>query len=120
MYPAVKRLLQWQLWVMALVGSVAIAFGGWPVARSALMGGLIGFVPNAYFACRFGIARRTRTAQQVVKAFYAGEATKLVITAALFLLVFQLPDVLYPPLFAGFMAVLAVYWLALLFIDSEI
>jgi ATP synthase protein I len=120
MFPAVKRILRWQLWVMAVVGSVAMGIGGWPAAGSALMGGVVGFIPNAYFAVRFGTALKTRTADQVVRAFYAGEATKLLITAALFLLVFQLPGVLYLPLFAGFLAVLAVFWFALLFIDSEI
>lgn len=120
MFSTVRRILHWQLWIIALIFSVSMSVGGWPSARSALLGGLVGFVPNLYFAMRFGSGDKARTAQHLVKAFYAGEATKLVLTALLFLLVFQLPDLRYVPLFGGFIAVLAVFWFALLFLNREI
>jgi ATP synthase protein I len=115
LFPAVKRILHWQLGVIALIVAFSLGVWGWSVARSVLLGGLVGFLPNAFFAIRFATTGTTRTAQQVVNAFYAGEAMKLVLTAGLFALVFHLPDVIYPPLFAGFTAVLATFWLALLF-----
>lgn len=117
MFADIRRVLQWQLRVIAAIFAIAMGFGGWSDARSALLGGLIGFVPNAYFAMKFGSANKTATAQHLVKVFYAGETTKLVLTALLFIVVFQLPDLRYVPLFCGFIAVLAVFWLALFFLN---
>lgn len=119
MFADIRRVLHWQLWVIVLLVPVSMSWGGWASARSALLGGLVGFIPNVYFAAKFGCADTTRTAQHVVRAFYAGEATKLVLTAFLFVLVFQLPDLRYAPLFGGFIAVLAVFWFALLFLNRE-
>jgi ATP synthase protein I len=99
---------------------MSTALAGWPAGRSALIGGLIGFVPNAIFALRFGKTSSSRSAQDIVNAFYAGEASKLAMTAVLFFLVFQMPDVQYAPLFAAFIAVMGAFWAALLFPDTDI
>ena len=117
MFADIRRVLHWQVGVIALIFAVSMGVGGWSDARSALLGGLVGFIPNLYFAMKVGGADKTGTAQHVVRVFYAGEATKLVLTALLFIVVFQLPDLHYVPLFSGFIAVLAVFWLALLFLN---
>ncbi len=117
MFAEVRRVLRWQVCVIAAISGVAMGLGGWSDARSALLGGLVGFIPNAYFAMKFGSANETGTAQHLVNIFYAGEATKLVLTAFLFIVVFQLPGLRYMPLFSGFIAVLAVFWLALFFLN---
>jgi ATP synthase protein I len=116
---AVKRVLLMQLFAIALIGGVTLAFFGWPVARSALFGGLIAFLPNVYFAAKFGISDKTRTAKDIVRSFYIGESIKIIITAGLFILIFQLPNILFLPLFAGFASVLVVFWCALLMRDIE-
>jgi ATP synthase protein I len=51
---------------------------------------------------------------QVVRAFYLGETIKLLFTALLFIIVFQLPGIWPLPLFIAFGAVMAVFWFALL------
>lgn len=114
LFPSVKRILHWQLWIIALTGAVALSVWGWSTAVSVLLGGLIGFLPNALFAYRMSDSGAERTAREIVHAFYAGEAMKLGLTAGLFALVFQLPHVYIPALFAGFAAVLASFWMALL------
>jgi len=119
MFPAIRRILHWQFWVIALIFSVSLGAGGWSDARSALLGGLVGFIPNLYFAAKAGSVDKTGNAQHVVRVFYAGEATKLVLTALLFIAVFQLPNLSYGPLFGGFIAVLAVFWFALFFLNRE-
>ncbi|TRX73799.1 F0F1 ATP synthase subunit I [Pseudomonas mangiferae] len=76
-----------------LAAGLLAALGLWlwcgPVAGySGLCGGLIAWLPNLYFAhkaFRFGGAR---AAQAIVRSFYAGEAGKLILTAALFALTF--------------------------------
>lgn len=120
MFVAVRRVLHWQIGIIAVAVSVSTALGGWPAGQSALIGGLVGFVPNAVFAWRFGASAGKRSAQEIVRAFYAGEASKLALTAVLFFLVFQLPGLRYAPLFAAFIAVMGAYWVALLFVDTDI
>ncbi len=120
MFADVRRVLTWQLSIIALVAAVSLSVGGWADARSALLGGLVGFIPNVYFAAKVGRANRSGTAQDIIRVFYAGEAVKLVLTALLFIAVFQLPDLRYGPLFGGFIAVLAVFWFALLVLNREI
>ena len=119
MFAAVRRVLHWQIGIIAFSVSLSTALAGWPAGRSALIGGLIGFVPNAVFALRFGKSAASRSAQEIVRAFYAGEASKMAMTAVLFFLVFQLPDVRYAPLFAAFIAVQGAFWAALLFSDTD-
>jgi ATP synthase protein I len=119
MFVTVRRVLHWQIGIIAFSVSVATALAGWPAGRSALLGGLIGLVPNAVFALRFGKSAGGRSAQEIVRAFYAGEASKLVMTAVLFFLVFQLPNLRYAPLFAAFIAVMGAFWAALLFLDTD-
>jgi ATP synthase protein I len=119
MFVSFRRVLRWQVGIIALSVSISTGLGGWTAGHSALLGGLIGFVPNAVFALRFGAQKNNRTAQDIVRAFYAGEASKLAMTAILFVLVFQLPGLQYAPLFAAFIAVLAAFWFALLFLDTD-
>lgn len=109
----VKRILLTQAIVVVFVPAVAFCLYGWLEARSALFGGIIGFLPNALFA--YIVARsQGKAAPSIVRAFYVGESTKLIFTALLFVAVFQIPDIFFVPLFIGFTAVIAVYWFALL------
>lgn len=116
-FVAVKRVLLTQVGVLVFVSALMLSLFGWLEARSAFLGGMAGFLPTAYFAYR--IARsKGRSAQQIVRAFYAGESVKIIITAALFFLILQLPDILFMPLFAGFVSVIMVFWFALLMRDT--
>lgn len=103
-----------QLLAVALITLAVWALWGWIPARSAFLGGMTAFLPNAYFAVKFGSPDSTRTAKDIVKRFYYGETIKLITTAVLFIFIFQLPDIMFAPLFTGFGAVLAVFWFALL------
>lgn len=114
MFRAVKWLLGVQVLTILLACALAWALGGRATAISALLGGLIGFLPNALFAWVFGRKDPRKSAGQVVRAFYFGEILKLLITALLFVIVFHLPGILPLPLFATFIAVMAVFWFALL------
>jgi F0F1-type ATP synthase assembly protein I len=52
-------------------------------------------------------------AERVARAFYVGEATKLAVTVALFVLVFVTMKVSFAALFGAYIATLFVYWIAL-------
>ncbi len=110
---AVGRILYVQATVLVVIFIGAWFLFGWQVARSAGFGGLIALIPNAYFALK--ISRdRSKDPRGIMRGFYVGEVVKLVLTAVLFVLVFRLPDIRFVPLFASFMAVLGVFWFALL------
>lgn len=114
LYRSVKRLLRWQALVVAAAVGIAYLAGGEQAARSSLLGGLTAFLPNAYFATRVGSAQKNKTAREIVRSFYFGETVKLVATAVLFGLVLHLPNIAFAPLIATFIAVLTVFWFALL------
>lgn len=120
LFSAVRRILMMQFLAMIAGTLFAWVCWGWPEARSALLGGLAAFLPNTLFAASFGVADATREVRDIVKAFYLGETIKLLTTAGLFILIFQLPELRYLPLFAGFTAVLAVFWFALLARGTEV
>ncbi|WP_026146629.1 F0F1 ATP synthase subunit I [Zestomonas thermotolerans] len=95
---------------------MAVLLWGWlgtVAGYSALLGGLIAWLPNLYFAhkaFRFGGARAAR---EIVRSFYAGEAGKLVFTAVLFALTFAgVKPLVVPALFGTFLLVLAINWFA--------
>jgi len=115
LFKLVRRVLQLQLLVVLLAFALAWAMGGKEQGVSALLGGLVGFLPNILFAVLFGRKNPSKTANQVVNAFYRGEALKILFTVLLFVIVFHLPGILALPLFIAFGAVMAVFWFSLLF-----
>ena len=109
--PPVTRLVVTQL---LLTGVMSLLFfaKGISAAYSALLGGLIFTVPNAYFAYKAFTYSGARAARQIVKSFYMGESVKLILTAVLFTIVFVLVkplDVL--ALFLTFFVLVMSNWL---------
>jgi ATP synthase protein I len=109
----IRRILLLQAALVAILGGAALILGGVDQARSAALGGLTGFLPNLAFAFGAGRDRPGRSAREVLNAFYLGEAVKLALTVLLFIIVFQLPNIVFLPLFAGFISVTMAFWLAL-------
>jgi ATP synthase protein I len=114
LYGGVRRIIRWQFIAMVACGAIAYLAGGWKTALSASAGGLIAFLPNAFFALRFGFFDPARSARDIVRAFYVGESLKLVLTGTLFFLAFRFRELEFLPFFAGFTVALGVYWIALL------
>ena len=96
----VAALLCFAVWG-SVPGWSALAGGGISVAASAALA-LIGFAAPAGAA-----------AERVARAFYVGEATKLSVTVALFVLVFVTMKVSFVALFSTYIATLFIYWIAL-------
>ena len=76
-FPVVRWILLAQVSVLIGAGLVAWWVGDIAHAVSAWLGGLIAWLPNVYFSIRFGMRKDRRTAKEVVRAFYLGEAVKL-------------------------------------------
>ena len=77
---------------------------GWTAAYSALTGGMIATLANAWFAYKVLGTRRTDEPVAVLRGFYWGELNKILFTCAMFVAAF----VLIRPVNAA--ALLAVYF----------
>ncbi len=108
----VAKVLVYQL-VIILVVSLGFAALGWQKAVSSLLGGIVAFIPNLYFALRVS-GSAGQEARKVLRSFYVGESVKLLLTALLFMMIVQIPKIEILPLLAGYIAALSVFWFALL------
>lgn len=112
-YSTVVKILSYQILIILIVTAGFAVTGGGQQALSAILGGMAAFVPNLYFALRI---RRSagQEPRKIVNAFYAGESGKLLLTAALFIMIFQVSNIHILPLLAGYIVALSVFWFALL------
>ena len=109
----VSKILSYQILIILIITAVFALVGGWRQGLSGALGGMAAFVPNLYFALR--IYRTSgKPARKIVNSFYAGESGKLLLTAALFIMIFKVPNIEILPLLAGYIAALSVFWFALL------
>lgn len=108
----VSKIMSYQF-LLILIMTAAFALGGKSYALSAALGGAAAFIPNLYFALRIHRAAG-QEARKIVRSFYAGESGKLLLTAALFFMIFQLPHIEILPLLSVYIAALSVFWFALL------
>lgn len=97
--------------VQALIGlATAFACGvffGLVAGYSALLGGLIAWIANLYFTHKAFRYFGARSIKAVVQSLWSGEMGKLILTAALFALVFVGVQPLEPlALFGGYLLVL--------------
>lgn len=69
---------------LTLILSVGLMFFGVVVAYSALVGGAIATVANAYFAKRVFADYRAQKPGKLVAQIYSAEITKLILVGALF------------------------------------
>jgi ATP synthase protein I len=92
---------------------LGFAIRGWQEAYSSLLGGITAFVPNVYFALKLS-SSSDKDARKMLNSFYRGEFVKMLLTAALFTLILQIPSIKILPLFAGYAAALTVCWFALI------
>ena len=117
-YSTVNKILILQALVVVLVSLGFLVLGTVNMAVSSVAGGLTAFLPNLYFAYRMSLVK-DNSAKKIVRSFYSGESRKILMTCALFALAFQVPNVQFFPLMACFVAVLSVFWLALILFAHE-
>lgn len=115
----IKLLLIWQLLGAILVGSIGL-FWGKAAGLCALLGGLIVWLPNSYFAFRAFRYRGARAARLIVRSFYAGAAGKMFLTAGMFTLVFvNVRPLNAPAVFLGFALVQTLSWIVPLIVGRQ-
>jgi len=108
-----------QLIVLLLAALVAWQSLGSVAGYSALLGGMIAWLPNLYFAHKAFRFSGARAAREIVRSFYAGEAGKLILTFVLFALTFAgVKPLEAPVLFGVYLLTLLVSWFAPLLITK--
>jgi len=117
-YSTVNKILILQASVIVIVTLGFFVFSTRNFAVSSILGGLTAFLPNLYFAYRMSLVRES-DAKKIVHSFYSGESRKILMTCALFAIAFQVPEVRFIPLMVCFVAVLSVFWLALILFSQD-
>ncbi len=109
----VTKILKYQILVIFFVSIIFMLTLGLNFGVFSFLGGLIAFLPNLYFGWRLKNITQLET-KKFINSFYRNEATKLFLTALLFLLVFRIPDIKLLPLLVCYVSTLSVFWFALL------
>jgi len=109
----VSKIISYQVLIIIIMTAGFALTWGRSGALSAALGGASAFIPNLYFALRVHKSAG-QEARKIVRSFYAGESGKLLLTAVLFFMIFQLPNIEILPLLAVYVAALSVFWFALL------
>jgi ATP synthase protein I len=113
----VYRIVGLQVLVTALISLPLFAIHGALIAGSAFAGGAIGFTTSWVYARRMTARAPADDPRALLRNHFAAELLKLGLIVVLFAAVFIfLPKVATLPLLLTFMATLAVYWVALLFV----
>ncbi len=109
----VNKLLILQALVMLVTANGFLLLSSCQDAVSFVLGGLVALIPNIYFAYRLHLVRE-KEAKIIVRSFYASETKKILLTVALFVIVFQIREVNVLTLLFGYIAVVSVHWFALI------
>ncbi len=112
-YSTVSKILSYQILIILIITAGFGFAGDWQQGLSSALGGMAAFIPNLYFALKI-VKSSGLPARKMVNSFYAGESGKLLLTAALFIMIFKAPNIEILPLLVGYITALSVFWFALL------
>jgi len=101
-----------QLLIIVIAGVLAFFLGDLNALISAILGGLVCFMPGLLFAILFFRYKGAQQSSKIMSSFYLGEVIKLFLTGVLFVVVFINYKVNPSAFFITFIAVQMLYWLA--------
>lgn len=94
------------------LASLSLLGSGNEAAKSVLLGGLICILPNAYLAFKLNSKKHAANPNKFVSTLFAAEAGKIVLTGALFAIVFATQKWILPlVLMGGFVLAQITHWL---------
>jgi ATP synthase protein I len=105
------RLWLLQLAVTLIAATLCALMYSTNAAISAILGGFVCIIPNAYFARNVFKHQGARAAKQIVNSFFKGEALKLITSMLLFTAVFVLYRVNPIAFFVSYIMVLMTHWI---------
>lgn len=115
----IVRLWLVQISVTSVIAVLCAITYGAHAAISALLGGIVYIVPNAYFASKLFKYQGARSAKQIVNSFYKGEALKIIISIFLFTAVFVLFKITPLAFFVSYIVILMTHWFTPLIIINK-
>lgn len=107
-----KRLVACQLILTALIALGCLLVSGQMPATSALLGGLVCTIPNAFFARKMFEYAGARAARQIVNNFYKGEGLKIILSILLFTVVLKFFNIIPLIFFIVYLVVQMTVWFA--------
>ena len=111
--PEILKATLTQLAVLLLI-VIVLGIDDSQLAASALMGGLIQILPQAWFSRQAFKYAGASKVDKVVRSMYRGELGKVVMTATLFAIVFTVSKQWnYPVLFTTFLVMIPLQWFLL-------
>lgn len=110
----VLRVLAGQAGVTAIAALLWLLGGSLMAGAAAVVGGAIALIPTGYFALRLFGPEPGAAPRRIVRAFFAGQAVKLILTAVLFIIALRWFGGDFLPLITTYAAALATYGLVLL------
>lgn len=113
------KLVLLQAVISGLLAIIFAVFRGELYGLSAFAGTVIAVLPNFVFATLAFSYSGASASAKVLKTFYWGEAVKLLLTIALFSLVFIYMEVAFLPLFVCYSLALVVHWAAPLYFKQS-
>lgn len=111
-----ERILQIQLGVLLLTSLVAMAGLGWDYGKPAAWGGMCAVIPFFIFARLAFAMTGARMAQITVRAFYLGEALKLISSLILLVVGLAILRLKAEPLLISYVLTQIPVWLGPLFL----
>ncbi len=107
-----RQLLMIQALIAIACAGGAFGLSGGRAAWSALLGGAVCIIPNGIFAFLALRHAGARAARDIARAFYLGEALKLILTGVLFAIVLVVVPVSAPAVLISFIVCLQAQWFA--------
>jgi ATP synthase protein I len=114
------RMVFWQFIVVTVLALIILVLKGVQSSTSALLGGLAYVLPNVMFVWRVFARTSAAEAQRFLVAFVVGEATKLTLSAVLFVMIVKYLPVILLPTLGGYIAAIVAFWLvSFVFMSQE-
>lgn len=111
--------MYWQICVTFANALLSLFFSGTKGALSAMLGGLVCMLPNAYFAIKLFQYHGANAAKKIMTGFYRGEVMKILLTALLFSMTFWLVKIVPVVFFSAFIVAQMMFWFAPLIFENK-
>ena len=112
---SVFRVVAAQLIAVIIIAGLLATLFGRRAGYSALVGAIISVFPSFYLATRLFRVDVKASAEHKLRSIYVGEAIKVLLTAALFVIAIAILDVNMAIIGLVYVVSVLVYWVALLF-----
>jgi len=108
---AIAKFLAYQLIVLLLIALLLRLTWNYAAAISALLGGLLAWIPNIFLAIFIFTRVSSRDPKKIVNAFYMGEMLKIVLMCVLFVLMLHWYKIALGPFLIGMIGTYLTYLL---------